>query len=134
VKKTIDTSPFRAPHGKPLDLDEWPTRVERCYESKRDYEKILARHLDLLQERQRLLYAHDRYSLLLIFQAMDAAGKDGAIRHVMSGINPQGCQVFSFKHPSAKDLDHDFLWRSNASACPSAAASGSSIAPTTKRC
>jgi PPK2 family polyphosphate:nucleotide phosphotransferase len=114
VKKTIDTSPFRAPHGKPLDLDEWPTRVERCYESKRDYEKILARHLDLLQERQRLLYAHDRYSLLLIFQAMDAAGKDGAIRHVMSGINPQGCQVFSFKHPSAKDLDHDFLWRSNA--------------------
>jgi PPK2 family polyphosphate:nucleotide phosphotransferase len=62
---------------------------------------------------QQLLYAHDRYALLLIFQAMDAAGKDGAIRHVMSGVNPQGCQVHSFKHPSAKELDHDFLWRTN---------------------
>jgi PPK2 family polyphosphate:nucleotide phosphotransferase len=111
VKKTIDTSPFRAPHGKPLDLDEWPTRVERCYESKRDYEKILARHLDLLQERQRLLYAHDRYSLLLIFQAMDAAGKDGTIRHVMGAVNPQGCRVYSFKAPNDTELAHHFLWR-----------------------
>ena len=64
-----------------------------------------------LADRQNLLYAHDRYALLLIFQAMDAAGKDGVIKHVMSGINPQGCQVFSFKHPSATELDHDFLWR-----------------------
>ena len=66
-----------------------------------------------LSELQEMLYAHDRYSLLVIFQAMDAAGKDGAIRHVMSGINPQGCQVFSFKHPSATELDHDFLWRTH---------------------
>lgn len=66
-----------------------------------------------LSELQQLHYASDRYAVLLIFQAMDAAGKDGAIRHVMSGINPQGCQVFSFKHPSASDLDHDFLWRTN---------------------
>jgi len=60
---------------------------------------------------QRLLYSSNRYALLLIFRAMDAAGKDGAIGHVMSGVNPQGCQVFSFKHPSATELDHDFLWR-----------------------
>jgi len=64
---------------------------------------------------QRLHYASNRYSLLLIFQAMDAAGKDGAIRHVMSGVNPQGCQVFSFQHPSATELDHDFLWRTTQS-------------------
>ncbi len=63
-----------------------------------------------LSEKQQLLYTFDRYAVLLIFQAMDAAGKDGAIKHVMSGVNPQGCQVFSFKHPSATELDHDFLW------------------------
>src|SRR5579872_3780972 len=67
-------------------------------------------HIEKLSARQSLLYASNRYALLLIFQAMDAAGKDSAIKHVMSGVNPQGCQVFSFKHPSAEDLDHDFLW------------------------
>ncbi len=81
------------------------------YDSKSEYQALLADHVKKLSERQNLLYAHDRYALLLIFQAMDAAGKDGAIKHVMSGVNPQGCQVFSFKHPSAEELDHDFLWR-----------------------
>jgi PPK2 family polyphosphate:nucleotide phosphotransferase len=71
----------------------------------------LGEHVAQLSSQQRLLYASNRYAVLLIFQAMDAAGKDGAIRHVMSGVNPQGCQVFSFKHPSVAELEHDFLWR-----------------------
>jgi PPK2 family polyphosphate:nucleotide phosphotransferase len=83
------------------------------YKSKKKYHKILEEHVEELSSLQRLHYASDRYALLLIFQAMDAAGKDGAIRHVMSGVNPQGCQVFSFKHPSATELDHDFLWRTS---------------------
>ena len=94
-----------------MRLKDWPTRVKPFYNSKQDYKKILARHIARLSGRQSLLYAHNQYALLLIFQAMDAAGKDGAIKHVMSGVNPQGCQVFSFKHPSAQELEHDFLWR-----------------------
>ena len=78
-------------------------------------------------------YAQDHWAVLLVFQAMDAAGKDGAIKHVMSGVNPQGCQVHSFKAPSAEELDHDFLWRCTG-ACPSAAASASSTARTTRKC
>jgi len=108
----IDTRPFRVAEGAAVDLDRWPTRVKRLYKSRRDYEKVLARHVARLSARQNLLYAHNRYALLLIFQAMDAAGKDGVIKHVMSGVNPQGCQVFSFKHPSTQELEHDFLWRS----------------------
>src|SRR6185312_310068 len=81
------------------------------YESKKQYQKLLKKHVEELSSLQQLLYASSRYALLLIFQAMDAAGKDGAIRHVMSGVNPQGCQVFSYKHPSATELQHDFLWR-----------------------
>lgn len=107
----IKTAPFRIDAPGTIDLAHWPTRVEPFYASRGDYKKTLARHVKLLSDRQRLLYAHDRYALLLIFQAMDAAGKDGVIRHVMSGVNPQGCQVFSFKHPSAEELEHDFLWR-----------------------
>jgi PPK2 family polyphosphate:nucleotide phosphotransferase len=107
----IRTAPFRIAASDEIDLTRRPTRVEPFYKSKRDYEKTLARHVARLAERQRLLYAHNRYALLLIFQAMDAAGKDGAIGHVMSGVNPQGSQVFSFKHPSAQELEHDFLWR-----------------------
>ena len=72
---------------------------------------MLRERVDEMSELQNLLYASDRYAVLLIFQAMDAAGKDSAIKHVMSGVNPQGCQVFSFKHPSGEELDHDFLWR-----------------------
>lgn len=108
---SIDASRFQVPQGRRVDLKKWRTRVSPFYESKDHYRSLMAEHIEKLSERQNLLYAHDRYALLLIFQAMDAAGKDGAIKHVMSGINPQGCQVFSFKHPSATELDHDFLWR-----------------------
>jgi PPK2 family polyphosphate:nucleotide phosphotransferase len=85
--------------------------VEPIYESKKHYQKLLGDHIDELSSLQQLLYASDRYAFLLIFQAMDAAGKDGAIKHVMSGVNPQGCQVYSYKHPSTTELQHDFLWR-----------------------
>jgi PPK2 family polyphosphate:nucleotide phosphotransferase len=111
MKHKLHPSAFQVREGQPVRLTAWPTEVEPFYKSKEDYLKLLRKHKEDLSELQTLLYAHDRYSLLLIFQAMDAAGKDGAIKHVMSGVNPQGCQVFSFKHPSAEDLDHDFLWR-----------------------
>ncbi|MGP1680145.1 MAG: ADP-polyphosphate phosphotransferase [Burkholderiales bacterium] len=107
----IKSSKFRVPAGKAVDLDKWPTRVKPAYKSKKQYSKLLQQQVEELSSLQRLHYASNRYAVLLIFQAMDAAGKDGAIRHVMSGVNPQGCQVFSFKHPSATELDHDFLWR-----------------------
>lgn len=83
--------------------------------SKQDAKEQLAKDIEKLSELQSMLYAQDRYSILIIFQAMDAAGKDGTIKHVMSGINPQGCQVYSFKQPSAEELDHDYLWRINRS-------------------
>jgi PPK2 family polyphosphate:nucleotide phosphotransferase len=98
--------------GDAVDLDEWPTKVDPVYKSKDQYKRLLEAHVEQLSAQQRLLYASNRHAVLLIFQAMDAAGKDGAIKHVMSGVNPQGCQVFSFKHPSAAELEHDFLWRS----------------------
>lgn len=107
----IDTDPYRAPTGQKIRLKRWPTAVAPLYRDEDDYEAQLAAQVERLSELQNLLYAHNRYSLLLIFQAMDAAGKDSVIKHVMSGVNPQGCQVFSFKHPSAQELDHDFLWR-----------------------
>jgi PPK2 family polyphosphate:nucleotide phosphotransferase len=103
------------PAGKQVDLEKWPTLVKPVYDSKHEYKKLLKKQVEKLTELQRRHYASNRYALLLIFQAMDAAGKDGAIRHVMSGVNPQGCQVFSFKHPSATELDHDFLWRTTRS-------------------
>jgi PPK2 family polyphosphate:nucleotide phosphotransferase len=102
---------FRIKEGESTDLGHRPTKVEPYYNSTEDYEKKMLAHKKEMEELQSMYYAQDRYSLLLIFQAMDAAGKDGAIKHVMSGINPQGCQVFSFKQPSAEELDHDFLWR-----------------------
>ncbi|MDE2577452.1 MAG: polyphosphate kinase 2 family protein [Hyphomicrobiales bacterium] len=108
----IKTKHFRVDEGEDVDLDKWPTRVDPVYDSKDDYKTMLAEHVDRLAELQDVLYADNRYALLVIFQAMDAAGKDGAIKHVMSGVNPQGCRVYSFKHPSAEELDHDFLWRS----------------------
>ena len=107
----LDTEDFRVPEGKKVRLDEWPTVVKPVYKSKAAYEALLAEHVAQLSALQQLLYAADSHAVLLIFQAMDAAGKDGAIKHVMSGVNPQGCQVFSFKHPSAEELAHDFLWR-----------------------
>jgi PPK2 family polyphosphate:nucleotide phosphotransferase len=107
----IKANEFQVPEGKKVDLKKWRTKVEPFYRSKAEYKGLLKQHKEELSEFQELLYAHNRYSLLVIFQAMDAAGKDSAIEHVMSGVNPQGCQVFSFKHPSAEELDHDFLWR-----------------------
>ncbi len=109
----IKTKQFQVCPGETVDLQKWPTKVEPLYKSKKKYAKKLNKQVDELSEMQRLHYASDGYAVLLIFQAMDSAGKDGAIRHVMSGVNPQGCQVFSFKQPSAEELDHDFLWRSN---------------------
>jgi PPK2 family polyphosphate:nucleotide phosphotransferase len=107
----LDAKHFCVRPGKKVNLAKWPTRVERVYKSKAGYKKLLQQHVDDLSSLQRLHYAYNRYSLLLIFQAMDAAGKDGAISHVMSGVNPQGCKVYSFKHPSDAELEHDFLWR-----------------------
>jgi len=102
---------FRVQQGDKVELKKWPTLVKPVYRSKEDYQEQLEGHVAELSKLQHLHYASNRYAVLLIFQAMDAAGKDGAIRHVMSGVNPQGCQVFSFKHPSATELEHDFLWR-----------------------
>ncbi len=107
----IDSDKFRVRAKEKVRLDELPTSSKRFFKSKNEYQEILEHHVAKLNELQNLLYADDRYAVLLIFQAMDAAGKDSAIKHVMSGVNPQGCQVFSFKHPSAQELDHDFLWR-----------------------
>jgi PPK2 family polyphosphate:nucleotide phosphotransferase len=107
----IHADDFLVPEGKTLDLGKWPTRIKPVYHSDKQYQKLLRDHVERMDALQQLLYASDRYAVLLIFQAMDAAGKDGAIRHVMSGINPQGCQVFSYKQPSASELAHDFLWR-----------------------
>jgi PPK2 family polyphosphate:nucleotide phosphotransferase len=107
----IKSGDFRVREGDEVDLKKWPTLVDPVYETDEQYQELLGKHVKALSAQQELLYASDRYSVLLIFQAMDAAGKDGAIEHVMSGVNPQGCQVFSFKHPSANELKHDFLWR-----------------------
>ncbi len=107
----VNAAKFRLKPGRAWSLSKAPTAIEPLYKSKSHYRKMLARQVEELSELQSLLYAHDRYALLLIFQAMDAAGKDSVIKHVMSGVNPQGCEVFSFKQPSAEELDHDFLWR-----------------------
>ncbi len=108
----IDSEKFRVRPGEVIKLNQLPTRVAPLYRSKKNYSAILRQHVSELSDLQQLLYGSNRYALLLIFQGMDAAGKDGAIRHVMSGINPQGCDVTSFKQPSADELEHDFLWRS----------------------
>jgi PPK2 family polyphosphate:nucleotide phosphotransferase len=107
----IDIDDFRVDEDTKVKLRKWPTEVQPYYESKDHYEKLLADHVDSLRKLQPILYAHDRYALLVIFQAMDAGGKDSVIKHVMSGVNPQGCQVYSFKHPGPEVLDHDFLWQ-----------------------
>jgi PPK2 family polyphosphate:nucleotide phosphotransferase len=109
----IKSKDFRAREGDKVNLHKWPTKIAPVYKSKQHYQQLLSEHVKRLSALQELLYASDRYAVLLIFQAMDAAGKDGAIQHVMSGVNPQGCQVFSFKEPSPTELQHDFLWRTN---------------------
>ncbi len=106
--------PYRIEDGKRFRLkDIDPADTAGLREDKEMDREVLQQGVELLAEMQDKLYAQDRWALLLIFQAMDAAGKDSAIKHVMSGVNPQGCQVFSFKSPSAEELDHDFLWRTN---------------------
>lgn len=107
----IQTNRFKVKPGSAVKLKKWATQVKPIHATQEVYQEMLAEQIAALSEQQECLYAANQYSLLLIFQAMDAAGKDGAIKHVMSGVNPQGCQVFSFKHPSAQELDHDFLWR-----------------------
>jgi PPK2 family polyphosphate:nucleotide phosphotransferase len=111
MKMKINSKNFRVRSGEKIQLKKWPTKIKPFFKSKKRYHKLLREHVKQLSSLQRLHYASNRYALLLIFQAMDAAGKDGTIRHVMSGVNPQGCQVFSFKQPSAEELEHDFLWR-----------------------
>jgi PPK2 family polyphosphate:nucleotide phosphotransferase len=107
----IKSTDYRVGPRSAIVLKKWPTAVRPSYRSKRQYRDMLSAHVKELGAQQQLLYASNRYALLIIFQAMDAAGKDGAIAHVMSGVNPQGCRVSSFKHPSAEELQHDFLWR-----------------------
>ncbi len=105
--------PFRVTKGKHFRLkDVDPSDTRGLDIGKKKAGELLARGIEVLKSQQDKLYAQDRWGVLLVFQAMDAAGKDGTIKHVMSGINPQGCQVYSFKAPSSEDLDHDFLWRS----------------------
>jgi len=107
----IHSKDFRVPHHKKIDIKRLPAIVKPFCESKKEYKDLLEKHIAELTSLQQLHYASNRYALLLIFQGMDSAGKDGAIRHVMSGVNPEGCEVFSFKQPSAEELEHDFLWR-----------------------
>jgi PPK2 family polyphosphate:nucleotide phosphotransferase len=105
------TDDYRIAEGEVVDLHKRPTRIDPLCQSKHQYRKQMALHVEQLAACQQLFYAANSHALLLIFQAMDAAGKDGTIKHVMSGVNPQGCQVFSYKHPSPLELQHDFLWR-----------------------
>ena len=110
-KMNIDSKDFRVPYGKKVDLSKWPTIVDPYSKSKKQYKELLLEHMEKLSSLQQLHYASNHYALLVIFQGMDGAGKDGAIRHVMSGVNPEGCEVYSFKQPSVEELQHDFLWR-----------------------
>ncbi|NTW52564.1 MAG: polyphosphate kinase 2 family protein [Chlorobiaceae bacterium] len=107
----INSTDFLVRPGEAIDLNKWPTRVAPVYDSKDHSHELLGKQVKELSKLQQLHYASSRFAVLLIFQAMDAAGKDSTIKHVMSGINPQGCQVFSFKHPTPSELEHDFLWR-----------------------
>ena len=107
----IHSKDFRVGEGAKVDLAKWPTKVDPVYKSKEQYKSLLEEHVSKLNELQRLHYASNRHAILLILQGIDAAGKDGAIRHVMSGVNPQGCRVYSFKQPTERELEHDFLWR-----------------------
>ena len=109
----MDILKYKVPQGSKVDLKEWKTTPPADIDSEKKLKKKLKKNLDELTELQDKLYANNKYGLLLIFQAMDAAGKDGAIKHVMSGVNPQGTEVYSFKQPSTTELDHDFLWRTN---------------------
>ena len=107
----IHSNDFRVRPGETVRGEDWPTVGKPICKSKKRYQELLEEHVKELSALQQLHYASSRYALLLIFQGIDVAGKDGAIRHVMSGVNPEGCEVFSFKQPSIEELKHDFLWR-----------------------
>jgi PPK2 family polyphosphate:nucleotide phosphotransferase len=107
----IHTKDFRVREGDEVDLQRWSTRIDPVYESESHYQALLADHIKRLSSLQDLFYVSNQRALLVIFQGMDASGKDGVIKHVMSGINPQGCKVTSFKNPTPAELEHDFLWR-----------------------
>jgi polyphosphate kinase 2 (PPK2 family) len=125
--------PFRVTKGKGFQLKDFdPGDTRGLKLDKGEAAELLQRGTEWLAEEQDMLYAQNRWSLLLVFQAMDAAGKDSTIKHVMSGVNPQGCQVVSFKQPTSEDLDHDFMWR-YMRRLPSAGGSASSTGRTTKR-
>ncbi|MEM6346253.1 MAG: polyphosphate kinase 2 family protein [Bacteroidota bacterium] len=113
MSKKIDYSDFAYKGDRTFSIKDAPTKVEELYEGKKDYKKLLEDYREEINELQNMMYAHDRYGLLLVFQAMDAAGKDGTIKHVMTGVNPHGLQIFSFKKPSNEELDHDFMWRTS---------------------
>ncbi|GAB4418373.1 MAG: polyphosphate kinase 2 family protein [Bacteroidia bacterium] len=110
---TFDVSPYLYRGDRPFVIADAPTQVPDVYDGKDAYKDLLEDYTTEIDALQNMMYAHDRYGLLLIFQAMDAAGKDGTIRHVMSGINPHGVEVHAFKRPADEELDHDFLWRTN---------------------
>ena len=129
----IHSGPFRVHAGKTVKLNHWPTAVKPVYTSDKEYESLFQQHIDEMSALQDLLYASNRYALLLIFQAMDAAGKDGAIKHVMSGVNPQGCQVYSFKHPARRNCSTTSCGAARF-AYRNAGGSASSIDRITKRC
>jgi len=109
--KIISTKKYRAKPGKPVDLTKWATRDEPICGTRAQLDAVLATHVKATSDVQGRLWANDRFAILVVLQGMDAAGKDGVIKHVMSGVNPQGCRVTSFKQPSSEELKHDFLWR-----------------------
>jgi polyphosphate kinase 2 (PPK2 family) len=111
---TLDVSAFRVRERETIRLKKCPTSCKAQYDSTERYEEILQANVKILSEQQQMLYASRRHALLLIFEAMDAAGKDGVISHVISGVNPQGCQVMNYQRPSDEELKHDFLWRTTA--------------------
>jgi PPK2 family polyphosphate:nucleotide phosphotransferase len=109
----IDSKEFRVREGEAVDLKKWPTKIDPAYKSKEHYKSLLEEHVAKLNAMQEAQYASNRYAVLVILQGMDASGKDGAVRHMMSGVNPQGCRVYSFKQPTEAELAHDFLWRTS---------------------
>lgn len=113
MSKHPDLKQFRVTKGKGINLRDFPTKISDIYADETDYLERLGKYRDDLHEMQLQMYAHDRYAMLAVFQAMDAAGKDSTIEHVFNGVNPQGVDVYSFKKPSEEELDHDFLWRTS---------------------
>lgn len=113
MKLKINLDQFRFPNGSPFRIKTGKTKVKHVYEDRAHYDKLIGQFREEIDELQQMMYAQDRQALLLIFQAMDAAGKDSTIKHVMSGVNPQGIEVHAFAQPNETELDHDFLWRTS---------------------